>query len=103
MSSTCGKIGYDRDYIDSIISSLDTLDDNIDFIISALNSLTQYIENNQMSGVEVVLQDDIDNLINYFEVDYRNIIETSRTNISDMSDSVEDLDTEIRNGVTNGL
>lgn len=94
MANTCGKIGYDREYIDSILTSLDVIDNNIEFVTAALDSLNQYLNDNKMSGVEMILKDDIDKLRNYFQVDNRSIIEDSKANISGLSDGVEELDNE---------
>lgn len=101
-TGTSGNIGFDETYIESIILSLEDLDSNVDFILNALNSLEKYISDNKMSGVESILEQDIENLRSYFDGEYRNIIENSRVSIETIYASMTDLDENTKGVIENG-
>lgn len=92
MANANNEIFYDEDYIESILNSLELLESYTDQILAAIESLSQYLSDNNMTGVESKLKDDITNLRNFFNTDYKKMIETSQSQINLIGDNLEKLD-----------
>lgn len=92
MANANNEIFYDDDYIETINVSLNTIEENTIYINNAIDSINQLLKGNNMSGVEMILKNDITSLQKYFNTEHKNMIDKAEKQIKYLSKSLELLD-----------
>lgn len=93
------KMYLEQEAIDNIVANLEEINENIQFLLAAVDSIEQLLDQNDIPNAQKILLANLKNAREYIVGEYQETITYSIDNINMINDAMVQADEDMRAGV----